>query len=78
MFEKFRPSLKKTVRHYVGRVNQLNDDDDEVETSFMRSKRSADGRRVFAFPDHHEDSCSHLVADIVMKLPWPTTSATNK
>ena len=52
-------------------------DDDEVETSFMRSKLSADGRKVFAFPDH-EDSCSHLVKDNVMKLPWPTTGTTSR
>ena len=52
-------------------------DDDEVETSFMRSKLFADGRKVFAFPDH-EDSCSHLVKDIVTKLPWPTTGTTSR
>ena len=37
----------------------------------IQSKLSAGGRKVFAFPDH-EDSCSHLAKDIVMKLPWPT------
>ena len=66
---------KKGVRHYVGRIIQLDYDDNEVETSFMRSKLSADGRRVFGFLDH-EDSCSHSVADIIMKLPWPTTGVT--
>ena len=68
---------KKSVRYYVGRVIKANFDYDEVETSFMRSKLSADGRKVFAFPDH-EDSCSHLVDDIVMKLPWPTTGTTSR
>ena len=68
---------KKSVRYYVGRVIKANFDYDEVETSFMRSKLSADGRTVFAFPDH-EDSCSHFVEDIVMKLPWPTTGTTSR
>ena len=68
---------KKRVRYYVGRVIKANFDDDEVETSFMRSKLSADGIKVFAFPDH-EDSCSHLVKDIVIKLPWPTTGMTSR
>ena len=67
---------KKSVRYYVGRVIKANFDE-EVETSFMRSKLSADGRKVFAFPDH-ENSCSHLVKDIVMKLPWPTTGTTSR
>ena len=68
---------KKSVRYYVDSVIKANFDDDEVETSFMQSKLSADGRKVFAFPDH-EDSCSHLVKDIVMKLPWPTTGTTSR
>ena len=43
----------------------------------MRSKLSADGRRVFAFPDQ-EDSCSHLEADFYeasLAYHWGTNRA---
>ena len=68
---------KKSVRYYVGRAIKANFDDDEAETSFTQSKLSADGRKIFAFPDH-EDSYSHLLKDIVMTLPWPTTGTTSR
>ena len=68
---------KKGVGYYVGRVLKANFYNGEVETSFMQSKLSADGRKVFALPDH-EDSYSHLVKNIVIKLPWPTTGQTSR
>lgn len=70
-------SGKQTVRFYVGRLIELDWDDHTVETSFLRSKLSINGRKVFFFPNK-EDSCLHTVEDIVMMLPFPTTGQTNR
>ena len=70
-------SGKKTDRFYVGRIIELDWDDYTMETSFLRSKLSINGRKVFFFPNK-EDSCSHTVEDIVMKLSFPTTGQTNR
>ena len=68
---------KKSVRFYVGRIIQLDPDNDEVETTFLRSRLSFNDRKVFLFPEK-EDSYTHKVEDIVMKLPYPTRGQTSR
>ena len=68
---------RKSSRFYVGRIMELDWDDSTVETSFLRSKLFINDRKVFFFPNK-EDSCSHTVEDIIMKLPFPTTGQTNR
>ena len=68
---------KKSVRYSVGRIIRVHAMDNEVETSFIRSRLSVDGKKCFSFPENN-DSCLHAIADIIMKLSYPTTSQTNR
>ena len=38
---------KKSVCYYVGRMINVHAEDNEVETSFMQSRFSVDGKKVF-------------------------------
>lgn len=62
---------KKQQKFFVGRVMEVNEDEDEVKTIFMR-RLPAKGNFVFVFPEA-DDICEHDIQDIMLKLPVPVS-----
>lgn len=60
---------KRSQKLYVGRIMQIDHDDNEVKTIFMRRIPSKQDF-IFIFPEK-EQIWEHDVDDIIMKLPVP-------
>jgi len=69
---------KKSIKYFVGRIQQVDAEDAEIETSFLRRAHASKvGNFMFVFPDE-EDICTHPVSDVIMKLPVPTCGKTKR
>ena len=71
-------ATKSTSEYYVGRIQSVDEKNDDIETTFMRRVKTATHERVqFCFPEP-EDKSTHDLEDVVMKLPVPTAGQTTK
>ncbi len=73
-------ATKCTISYYVGRVVSIDEQNDDVETTFMRRQKTAKCERVqlqFCFPET-PDKSTHDLQDVVMKLPVPTAGQTKR
>ncbi|CAG5040884.1 unnamed protein product [Parnassius apollo] len=61
---------KKSLKHYVGAVVNINDNDSPV-IKYTRRKSKAETSTVFAFPVVHDISELKHAEDIITKLPTP-------
>ena len=65
---------------YVGHVVSIAEQNDDVETTFMRRQKTAKCERVqlqFCFPET-PDKSTHDLQDVVMKFPVPTAGQTKR
>lgn len=63
---------KSSVKYFVGRIQKILADTDEIETKFMRRLPSKNKRNfTFAFPKNN-DICVHHINDVELRLPLPT------
>lgn len=61
---------RKSTKMYVGRIMEIDYDDSEVKTIFMRRIPSK-GDFIFVFPEK-DDIWKHDADDIILKLPIPS------
>ncbi|XP_077468161.1 uncharacterized protein LOC144083876 [Stigmatopora argus] len=64
---------KKSVQHFVGKIIQNFDEDDEALVQFMRRKSSVMKKPLFVYPEMDDLDDIHI-DNIVMRLPPPTTT----
>ena len=68
-------ATKKTVSHYLGKIESVDVDDDTVDCMFLKRKPTKDGQFLFVFPDVLDVS-EVSVGDILCKVNPPTTGGT--
>ena len=68
-------ATKKTVSHYLGKIESVDVDDDTVDCMFLKRKPTKDGQFLFVFPDVL-DASEVSVGDILCKVNPPTTGGT--